>query len=277
MNHYKNLPSKIYFIVFIVLGLFSWIQSDTDINDFYEGKQEGLAFYTNPNRGVGACSFADVPAVAEDRMLIGISRKHWMNSLVCGMCIEISASGSGTGSTPLEGNFTAFIWDVCPRCDENGVDIPKNGDGEWEVSWRAVPCETNGTELEYTIPEGLPKHELKILIRNLAMPLKSVSFKLGEEWLDMERTTDNHFLRDGLDREDIRYPIELRMETIDGRTIEDEAIKEGKKPGDPVHDNPPGLESSEDGDGDANAGSSVFAFGREQFLIVMLSVWILVL
>lgn len=41
----------------------------------------------------------------------------------------------GSGADPVVGTFVAYVNDLCPECAYGAIDLGKNGDGRWDVTW----------------------------------------------------------------------------------------------------------------------------------------------
>ena len=106
----------------------------------------------------GACSFpksSPLPAAAgSSHVTNGVSRAQWFGSKICGACIQVQATGSGSGSAPYPANsYLSFVTDT----DDGSIPAPdidtakSSGDlsGRWEVNWKMVDCPVGNTYLSY--------------------------------------------------------------------------------------------------------------------------------
>lgn len=51
------------------------------------------------------------------------------NSLGCGMCVEITGSGKGSGSDPVIGVTKAIVHDLCGGCGKGDLELRRASDG----------------------------------------------------------------------------------------------------------------------------------------------------
>lgn len=68
--------------------------------------------------GGGACALDPLSPMANQPGWIRVAAgKHdFQNSLGCGMCVEITGSGKGSGVSPVTGTFKAIVHDLCGGC-----------------------------------------------------------------------------------------------------------------------------------------------------------------
>lgn len=125
------------------------------------------------------------------------------------MCVEITGTGEGSGSDPITGTFTAFVSDQCPECAEGDLDLAESGDGRWDISWKAVPCETGTISFYF---EGSNNFYLKMQPRNMASPATTVKVNGAEG----TRTQDNFF--EFSDGTEFQFPVDVEIETVLGCT-----------------------------------------------------------
>ncbi len=53
----------------------------------------------------------------------------------CGMCIELTGTGTGAGGNPVTGTYTVFVNNLCPECEFGHLDFATPGDGSWDIVW----------------------------------------------------------------------------------------------------------------------------------------------
>lgn len=123
----------------------------------------------------------------------------------CGACLEISGNGDGLGGSPITGTFRAYVADECAECKHGDVDLAKDGDGRWRVSWRFVRCP--GGRVSYLF-QGSHAWYVKIQPRGLKSPARRV--KVGG--VEARYTPDNFFVASG----HFSDSMEVEVWTADG-------------------------------------------------------------
>lgn len=73
------------------------------------------ATYYGDYPGGGACSLDPLSPIAGQRGLMRTAAgiPHYQNSLGCGMCLEVTGSGIGTGDSPIRGKKRVIVHDRC--------------------------------------------------------------------------------------------------------------------------------------------------------------------
>eukprot|EP01112_Ceratiomyxa_fruticulosa_P013159 TRINITY_DN3680_c0_g2_i2.p1 TRINITY_DN3680_c0_g2~~TRINITY_DN3680_c0_g2_i2.p1 ORF type:complete len:360 (-),score=79.20 TRINITY_DN3680_c0_g2_i2:61-1140(-) len=112
------------------------------------------------------------------------------------MCIQITGTGSGSGGSPVTGTFTVFVNNECPSCAANSIDLGKDGDGVWDISWKAVPCPCGSAKFQYTY-QGTNAYYIKIQVRNHCVPVSGVSINSQGSWVALTRQPDNFWQTSG--------------------------------------------------------------------------------
>ncbi|CAB1107438.1 unnamed protein product [Ectocarpus sp. CCAP 1310/34] len=135
----------------------------------------------------GMCSFFDdVPEMYDGMIPVALNAEQYGDSLMCGACVEGTASGSGSGNNPIPSTFKAFITDKCPECQKGDLDFSMSGDGRWDIEWKFVACP--GEETSFVSPSANPYY-WKVQPRGTTTPVVSLTVD-GQSAM---RTTDNHF------------------------------------------------------------------------------------
>ena len=57
----------------------------------------------------------------------------------CGMCLELTGTGVGSGGNPVTGVYHVFVNNQCPECEFGHLDVALPGDGLWDITW-CVPA-----------------------------------------------------------------------------------------------------------------------------------------
>ncbi len=134
----------------------------------------------------------------------------------CGQCLEITGS---------EGTAVVMVADRCNDCPADRLVINKPAFlkiagtkvGKAEVTWKPVPCAVTG-ELELRVKKTSSIHWTAIQVRNHRVPIKMVSFKRGDEWVEMTRSDDNYFVAaKGVGAKSVT----LKITAMDGQIVEE--------------------------------------------------------
>lgn len=174
----------------------------------------------------GSCGFVPV------RNLTGVAlaTRNFGEADFCGACAEVVAT-SGK-------RVRVQIVDQCVGCKEYGLDIPQGVDapytmlddpsipntyqcpgydGSIPITWRIVPCETNGG-LRVSYLEGYNKWTPAVRLSNHRLSIAQVEEQFDGKWSVLPRKGDNKYVlapRTG----DTTVPITLRVTAVDGATI----------------------------------------------------------
>jgi hypothetical protein len=49
-----------------------------------------------------------------------------------------AGTGKGSGADPVRGTYQVYVNNLCPECEWGHLDLGKNGDGLWDISWWGV-------------------------------------------------------------------------------------------------------------------------------------------
>ncbi|KAJ7354970.1 hypothetical protein OS493_029080 [Desmophyllum pertusum] len=97
---------------------------------------------------------------------VAANNDDFKNSLGCGMCVEITGSGKGSGSNPVTGVTKAIVHDLCGGCGKGGYDLYIPGDGRWEIESKAIDCPTvpgkNGNLMFRFVDKNLWSFKLQV-------------------------------------------------------------------------------------------------------------------
>lgn len=116
---------------------------------------------------------------------------------------------------------------VADRCNDCAADklvinkpafekIAGKAVGKAEITWKPVACGVSGN-LEFRFKKTSSIYWTAIQVRNHKVPVKSVAFKKGDEWVEMNRTDDNYFeAKKGVGSSSVT----LKITSADGQTIE---------------------------------------------------------
>jgi len=199
---------------------------------FFTQPQTGDGTYYGGNIAGGACSLYPLPSFANPGgslstnqvNLIALNEGQFAGSLSCGMCLQMSGTGTGSGANPIGQNIYAVVTDICPGCPSGLIDLGYTGDGKWGITWKAVDCPTIGG-LQYMF-QGSNPYYIKLQVRNHKIPVQSVEFKTPTgTYVAGQRSSDNFFIMSsGYPFPltiSVTNPLELRITSINGEVITD--------------------------------------------------------
>lgn len=178
---------------------------------------KGEAVYYDAN-GRGSCSLT----FGRDAAVLSAPNVVYDKIQACGQCLEITGS---------EGTAVVMVADRCNDCPPNRLVINKptfvkiagTKVGNAEISWKPVPCAVSGN-LELRVKKTSSIHWTSIQVRNHRVPIKAVSFKKGDEWIEMTRSDDNYFVAaKGVGAKSVT----LKITSMDGQVVE-ESLPEWK-------------------------------------------------
>lgn len=147
---------------------------------------KGEAVYYDAN-GRGSCSLT----FGHDAAVLSAPNAVYDKIQACGQCLEITGS---------EGTAVVMVADRCNDCPANRLVINKptfikiagTKVGNAEITWKPVPCAVSGN-LEIRVKKTSSIYWTAVQVRNHRLPIKSVAFKKGDEWVEMTRSDDNFF------------------------------------------------------------------------------------
>jgi expansin (peptidoglycan-binding protein) len=174
-------------------------------------EKTGEAVYYDP-KGTGACSLT----FGRDAAVLSAPNAVYNKIEACGQCLEISGPA---------GTSVVQVVDRCNNCADNlfviskpafDVIAGKSSSGREAIKWKPVPCNVQGN-LEFRIKKTSSAYWTAIQVRNHRLPIKSVAFKKGDQWVEMTRSDDNYFVaQKGVGT----GALSLRIAASDGQTIE---------------------------------------------------------
>jgi expansin (peptidoglycan-binding protein) len=164
------------------------------------------------SKGSGACSLT----FTRDAAVLSAPNVVYDKIAACGQCLEITGPG---------GTAVVQVVDRCNSCADDLLVINKPAfdkiagtasHGREKIKWKQVPCAVQGT-LELVIKKTSSAYWTAIQVRNHRLPVKSVSLKKGDAWIDMTRSNDNYFVAEkGVGA----GAFTLRITANDGQSIE---------------------------------------------------------
>jgi len=143
---------------------------------------------------------------------VTVAIADYETSATCGMCLSVTGSGVGSGANPITGTQTVFVNNLCPSCAAHGLDFGEGGDGSWDITWTAVPCESQGN-IEYIFKSGSSAYWIGLQPRNTVVPVNTLEISIAGIWVSLPRDTDNYFLGSV---SEIIPPFQVRLTSIFG-------------------------------------------------------------
>jgi len=189
------------------------------LTSLFTTEQSGYGTYYGANNGIGlACSIYPTPSFFSGLTPVAINAPQWTGSMACGMCIQVTGNGVGSGSNPITGTFNAVVADECPGCASGSLDLAKNGDGSWDISWYAIDCPVSGY-LQYMF-QGSNSYYMKLQVRNHRIPVNAVQFEANGKWYTGSRTSDNFFVVSSYPYP-VTFPLTIQVQGIDNNWVTD--------------------------------------------------------
>jgi len=143
---------------------------------------------------------------------------QYADSTPCGTCLQVTATGTGSGANPITGTFLAIVTDECPSCGSGSLDLATGGDGAWGISWVAVDCPVGTIALSYVF-QGSNSWYLKVQVQNAMQPVEIFQGLIGGTWTAFTRTSDNFFTYQASTA--ISFPLQVELTNIFGQTVTD--------------------------------------------------------
>ena len=156
----------IVFIVGIQCGQF-----DSQVENLFSQTQSGEGTYYGENSG-GSCTLNPTPPSGQFADIkVAINSPQYYGSTTCGMCMQMTGEGVGSGGSPIDGTFIVFVDNICPECQAGDLDLGTSGDGRWDIEWIAVPCPGSIGNLQY-MGQGSNPFYIKLQVRNHVIPVR---------------------------------------------------------------------------------------------------------
>ncbi|KAJ7323483.1 hypothetical protein OS493_031408 [Desmophyllum pertusum] len=180
--------------------------------------------YNGEYHSGGYCTLDPLPPMAihsKEWIRVAAGPETYQKSLGCGMCLEITAEGVGSGNDPIVGKIKAVIVDECAGgCGKNGLDFYLNGDGRWKISYVAIDCPTKpGSDGKVQLRfQGSNAWYIKLQARNTKVPTAGIEVKVKDKWHCLKRKPDNYFVGTGLG--EFSTPLHVRLTAITGEQVE---------------------------------------------------------
>jgi hypothetical protein len=132
----------------------------------------------------------------------------------------LSGTGPGSGANPIGQSIPAVVTDLCPECASGSVDLGWQGDGRWDISWKAVNCPTT-SGFQYLFQGSNPWY-IKLQARNTKIPVRLIEILVGTNIYAGTRTPDNFFTFQGPNLYPFSFPLSVRITGINDEALIDE-------------------------------------------------------
>jgi expansin (peptidoglycan-binding protein) len=150
----------------------TWVlgANDDDILNLFSTRQYGDGTYYGAYSSGGSCSLDPTPSWSSLTTTVAMNSPQYLDSSVCGMCAQVTGTGTGSGGDPITGTFTVYVNNKCPECASGDLDLGSNGDGRWDINWVAVACPVTGS-FQY-IGQNSNPYYIKLQVRNHRIPVR---------------------------------------------------------------------------------------------------------
>lgn len=220
----KLIPAALVVLAFTETVIAATSLSNVNaIRRYYKESTGGDGTYYGNYQGGGYCSLDPLPPMATQANWIRVAAapKVYQQSLGCGMCLEITGTGEGSGHNPIKGKRKAVIVDLCPGgCGQTGIDFAINGDGRWKINYKAIDCPTipgtNG-KIQFRF-QGSNPYYIKLQARNTKVPTAGIEVMVNNKYHCLARQMDNFFVGSNLGK--FSTPLRVRLTAITGEQVE---------------------------------------------------------
>lgn len=223
--HFSHKTFVCFFVCF-----FKFIQAGTTLSNVKETYNRfkykifdvDATYYGNQG-GRGKCTLNPL----SPNILNAIRRNNWIvvaaapgtyqESVGCGMCVEITGTGKGSGASPIIGNRKAMIVDLCPKCRNKALDFAVAGDGRWKIHYRAIDCPTLGGrkgKIQFRF-QGSNPYFIKLQARNTKIPTAGMEILVNGKYHCMKRASDNFYIASGK----TKTPLTIRLTAVNGQQV----------------------------------------------------------
>lgn len=191
---------------------------DADVLALYNTITTGSATYYGDYSNGGACMLDPTPPVGTGcKHTVAIA--NYMASKTCGMCVEVTGAGKGSGDAAYAVNGTRIVYvnNQCPNCPTGLLDFGLTGDGKWDITWKAVPCPIT-SNIQYVIKSGSSIYWIGIQPRNTVHPVYKLAINVKGVWTYLPRMDYNYFVASF---SGLAFPIQIQMTSVKGEVITD--------------------------------------------------------
>ncbi|XP_025077461.1 uncharacterized protein LOC112554082 isoform X2 [Pomacea canaliculata] len=211
-----GMLSAVLGFTFIVSGL----GADTyeEALNLYRSTFHGDGTYYGDAGGGGTCSYGvqNPPVARQVKYPVALNRPQFLNSVMCGTCWKVSASGHGLGNNPIRGEFLVFVDDLCPGCQAGDLDFGVDGDGRWDITIQAVQCPVGSGNVQFKFQGSNPWY-LKLQVQNSRLAVHKMEID-HNGWQPMKHTSDGFFV---FNSGPVNGSFRVRLTAVNGAQIID--------------------------------------------------------
>jgi hypothetical protein len=133
---------------------------------------------------------------------VAMNKFQYAGSVSCGQCIRVYGTGvrcpggkdpddgsCGLGANPISGTFDAIVTDELMERGLGDIDLGRQGDGFWPVSWQKIACPIEKHAPAIWLHDGSNRHFVKVLFMYLDSPWASIELN---EMSSNKRWHDNY-------------------------------------------------------------------------------------
>lgn len=203
------------------------------ITNFFLNTQSGGqgTFYMIPTSDSpsGSCNLPTAPPAGSTLSFyasVAMNYQQFMGSAVCGACLEVTSPGPfiGFGSWPTPpSKVFVHVTNNCATCPQNGsldFGFPQQGQGVWNITWKAVSC-----QIPLSVPiqlffMGSSVWYLQVQARSANFPYQGISLLYNGNWLPLVRVSYGFY---ELPQQNISlpltYPMKFQIISITGEVV----------------------------------------------------------
>ncbi len=178
------LKMKLFFLIFLIIFFGCENNYNPQYSYWNDNLYSGTLSYFDSEE-IGSCGFEDTNGFNTG----SLNSVNYGDGEVCGGCVEVIGP---------KGRLTIKIVDECIECTEGSIKINKDSfsaisDISTENStaaWKFVSCPANRT-VNYRIV--LVWKFILVQPRNNKIPIKKIELYSDENWIELERDSDNYF------------------------------------------------------------------------------------
>lgn len=193
------------------------------ITSWYTNDTKGVATYYGTYGGNGACQLDQGNGVWVPKEIRNIDFTVAMNGPqyaagACGMCLRVTGSGKGKGLHPVVGTYYVYVNNLCPDCELGHLDFGNMvGDGLWDISWRAIPCDA--TLIKYR----LIGHQwwFKVVPQATRYPVRSFFIFHDGKWMRGQKDDQQYYVFQSTKNIPFKFPMRVAYRSIYGQEIRD--------------------------------------------------------
>lgn len=207
----------------LLLIIGATVAQQTPITSWYTQDTKGVATYYGAYGGNGACQLDQgnrtwVPAeIRNIDFTVAMNGPQYALG-ACGMCLRVTGTGQGKGRHPVVGTYYVYVNNLCPECEWGHLDFGNMvGDGLWDVSWRAIPCDA--TTIKYRMIGH--KWWFKISPQATRYPVRSFYIFYGGKWVRGQKDDQQYYVFQSTNDTPFVFPMRVAYRSIYGQEIRD--------------------------------------------------------